>query len=74
MCDCIKETNESLKEVDSNSQLSLAMSIKVGIPDRVIISTYKIDRQKKKGPITLVASYCPFCGEKYVKDKADEHL
>lgn len=64
MCDCIKNTDESL--LGYNTALNLALSIKDGVPNRVIISTRKIDAKIRKGPITLVASYCPFCGERYM--------
>lgn len=65
MCDCIKNTDNYLLEQGFNTALNLALSIKDGVPNRVIISTRKVDTKNKRGPITLVASHCPFCGEKY---------
>lgn len=65
MCDCIKITDESLHEKGLNTQLNLAISFKDNVPNRVIISTRKVDLSIKKGPIVIAASYCPFCGERY---------
>lgn len=72
MCDCIKQINESFK----SSKNIVAQNTKIGhvhkfeLPknnntESVMIVTEKINSQLRIKPITLFASYCPFCGQKY---------
>ena len=71
MCNCIEETNKSLKEehAEWNTMLNIPISFNYHTGQmhtlKVIISTMKLDDKKRQKPITLFASYCPFCGEKY---------
>lgn len=69
MCDCIEKTQESLKTLGKNTQLVIPLVINriKGVPeiDRVVVATCKLDDRNKQKPITLLATYCPFCGEKY---------
>lgn len=65
MCNCIEITNKALVEKDLNTQLSIAFSLKPEVPHKVIIATEKIDQKNRKKPITLIPSFCPFCGKKY---------
>lgn len=60
MCDCIQQTNEMLKE--HNIRLVSTMFAK---PEVVVIQTEKIDSKKRGRPPVMLASYCPFCGEKH---------
>lgn len=60
MCDCIKTTNAMLRE--HNCHLVSTMFSK---PEVVVVETVKIDSKKRGKPPLVLASYCPFCGEKY---------
>lgn len=72
MCDCIETTNKYLKEnyPELNTQIYVPIALfrnDSGSPSyhKVVIETEKLDDKKRKKPIVLFASYCPFCGEKY---------
>lgn len=67
MCNCLKEIDDSLKarNYDIDKSISLA-----GRDSRAIISISKID-PKRKTFFTLVASFCPFCGEQYDSVKSE---
>lgn len=74
MCDCIAKIDEHLSQY--NTKLNAAL----GVIDGQIyllgvkIETYKINT-KQRGPAKkVVATYCPFCGEKYnVPETKDSH-
>lgn len=66
MCDCIRTTNESLR-AKYNTELVTTISFVEGQPSRVAVGTEKADSSIRGKPITLVATFCPFCGEKYTK-------
>lgn len=61
MCDCISETDKMLAEHNTTLVTTL-----FGIPQRVAVSTAQLatGRGKKRAAI-MIASFCPFCGEKY---------
>jgi hypothetical protein len=63
MCECRQKMDEKLKEV--NGRLAAAFLITEGNALRVryCIQTEKLDKAKRKPVPTVVASYCPFCGE-----------
>ena len=69
MCDCIEEVNAKFVEMGKNTQLDIPISISVekGIASvsTVRIATRKLDTSKREKPISLVAGFCPFCGEEY---------
>jgi hypothetical protein len=60
MCDCITQVNEQLKP--SNTELDLAV-IFMDLKSRFKIATKKIDTKVRRGPATLIPTYCPICGE-----------
>jgi hypothetical protein len=71
MCDCINETHKSEIRTKYHTDLCITIPLKPGIVSKVIIKTEVAwDAPKRTKPIMLIASYCPFCGEKY-QDKAE---
>lgn len=64
MCECRDKLNEKLKE--ANGRLANAFQITEGnnLRLRYVIQTEKLDKTKRKPVPTVVANYCPFCGEK----------
>lgn len=67
MCDCISETNKLLAE--HNTTLVTTMFRK---PDAVVIATDKRDSKQRGRPALMVASFCPFCGERYAVKQPPE--
>lgn len=69
MCECIKEINKKLEEAETNSALEIPMMLNMTEntvrADRTIIVTRKINTKKRGKAQRLLATFCPFCGEKY---------
>lgn len=61
MCNCIELSNAELAK--HNTELDMPFYLDSKTPKRVTISTRKVDKKKREGPIKLVGAYCPFCGE-----------
>lgn len=59
MCDCIAKTNDLLRP--HNAELSLNLID----PTYVVVATEKIDVKKRGRIPVMIASYYPFCGERY---------
>jgi hypothetical protein len=71
MCNCIDLANQQLKMMNVNTILDIPFEInmKTGqmLPPRTMVSTTKDDLTKKRGrPYSIMSTYCPFCGEKYI--------
>ena len=66
MCDCIAKMNEKLQ--DHNCKVTRAVQITdaLGLVARTVVQTEKLDRTKRKKPPVVMATYCPFCGEREV--------
>lgn len=65
MCDCISTVNAKLKE-QYGGKLKLGFQIDGGeLRDFIPIATERLDGKRGKKPPTMIASHCPFCGEKY---------
>lgn len=65
MCDCIDMANEKLAK--RNTVLDVPVFIGSGTVQTqgVRVATKKLDSNKKEGPVKLLATFCPFCGEQY---------
>ena len=65
MCNCITEIQTYLAE--HNTQVDVCIGIRENAFKflGVYLKTHKIDTHKRGQPKHVVASYCPFCGEKY---------
>lgn len=59
-CDCVAEMDKVLAE--HNGVVCTTM---FGDPLRVAIRVEKFADKVRKRPPVVIASYCPFCGEKY---------
>ncbi len=66
MCDCVRTTDEALEKRGSNGRII----VNLFGPPRCTIGLYKRNEKLRgaagKLPV-LMASYCPFCGEKYAE-------
>lgn len=67
-CKCNETVDELLAE--HNSQLVTTLGFG-GAPCRVVLLTEKRIVKKRWQPPRMLASYCPFCGVRYVPDTAD---
>ena len=70
MCDCIARTNARLKEKGINSKVVSPFILKKDLSafesvKKCLVVTEKADDLKREKPINLLATHCPFCGEKY---------
>ncbi len=61
MCKCIALGNDKLAE--KNTRIATAHSIP-GLAEKVRIQTVKLRPRSRLGPVTLLATFCPFCGVK----------
>jgi hypothetical protein len=61
MCDCISTINADLAKRNTNTKLVVPM---FG-PKAVLVETMKADEKNRKKPLSCLATFCPFCGEKY---------
>jgi hypothetical protein len=68
VCECRKKFDESLAQ--NNGKLAAAFHITedMGLEMRYVVATEKIDKAKRKPVPTVVANYCPFCGERFKKE------
>jgi hypothetical protein len=69
MCDCITEMNTMLKPHNTRISVGIAFNTKAGTSRAYpVIDTEKIDKQdRKRKAVQPIPTYCPFCGERYVK-------
>jgi hypothetical protein len=61
MCNCISEINKLLKPY--NTKISVDINFGTG-KTTPHIGTEKVDKKLKAGPQLVIATCCPFCGEK----------
>jgi hypothetical protein len=68
-CDCIDRALPLLAA--KNTRLVVALSLS-GECDKAVLSTECVRKTRGRDrPVTVVATYCPFCGKKYpVKAKS----
>lgn len=63
MCDCVKKVNAAL--VAQNGRLSMTCIVldDNSLSRAMVVKTERTDGKRAAAPL-IVASYCPFCGEK----------
>lgn len=66
-CLCIQELNEQLKERKVEIAVSILITNEIDPirPQIRLQSTWESDGRRNIPALTLIASYCPFCGRKY---------
>lgn len=69
MCDCISKIDEKLKEFNTKIMLPWWSSSGILAPH---IETRKLDEKKRGKPRSVIASFCPFCGDEYSAPKSAE--
>lgn len=68
-CACISDVNNKLAEHNAGLVTTLFAA-----PKRVVIGTNKVDSKKRGKPPYMLATFCPFCGEKYVKNDGEASI
>lgn len=70
MCDCTTEVDKQLAERGSNTRLAFAMQVTedMGLKYCLLVGVEKIDKSKRKPPMLVTATFCPFCGEKFEQE------
>ena len=61
---CFKQFDEKLAEHNGRLAMGVQVTKDLGLKARLLIATEKIDKAKRKPIPVVMASYCPFCGEK----------
>ncbi|WP_313335734.1 hypothetical protein [Sphingobium yanoikuyae] len=65
-CNCIAEVNKTLAQ--HNTMLVFTL---FGTPSRVIVDTTQVETGRgKKKAAAMIATFCPFCGERYEPEPA----
>ena len=66
-CNCIEEMDAKL--ADHNTKLGVTFGFGRDGSSYTLphIMTEKIEKRVRKGPALAIASFCPFCGERYAK-------
>jgi hypothetical protein len=75
MCNCIRDINTKLKE--GVVCLSATMPLTENGISRALIPLIRLDKwiieNRRNKPKDMIASFCPWCGEKYpTQDKSEE--
>jgi hypothetical protein len=67
MCNCIKLTQDKGELVKKHhTRICVTIPFDPSEVSRVVLKTEKtFDAPRGTKAVTLIASYCPFCGEKY---------
>jgi hypothetical protein len=60
-CTCIAAVNKLLALRDTK------LMVPIYGPQLCMVQTMKLDDKKRGKPVSVFASFCPFCGIKYVK-------
>jgi len=71
MCDCREEIDKKLAEHNGRLATGFSMSRNGGELDLVLLmQVEKINAKSRKKPPAVIPTFCPFCGEKLMKDAA----
>lgn len=72
MCNCIEITELALAELNTRIVSSLIFNWETNaFAVCILIPTEKANNKIRQGPVKLLATYCPICGEKYPVSSAD---
>jgi len=63
-CKCIENLNKELAKDERASQLELTIRMD-GMTFPYMSATYKKGKQIKERHITIIPTFCPFCGKRY---------
>lgn len=72
MCDCATRMNAHLAKFNGRLATGLQITPSMDLKSRLLVGTEKIDPKKRKPVPSVMASFCPFCGEKAMGDALPE--
>lgn len=72
MCGCIDEMNEKLAEHNTKLGLTFGFGRDGSSSTFPHIMTEKVEKRVRKGPALAIPTFCPFCGERYVRPTPPE--
>lgn len=61
---CFTQVNEALAPANGRLAFGLGITPELGIVERLLIGTEKVDKTKRKPAPLMSAAFCPFCGVK----------
>lgn len=66
MCDCITQVNEQLRKHRTELDVTIAYPPNVLVMAKVsTYIPYGLKTKRGQKPMSITATYCPFCGKKY---------
>lgn len=68
MCECVFKADERFRT--RNTELVLSFNLMDERLTRPILQTRKVEPRKRES-ITVLPTYCPFCGERYEPEPAE---
>lgn len=66
MCECIEKMNVKLAEHNGRVARAVQITATLDLVTRTVVQTEKVDESKRKRIPTVVATFCPFCGEREI--------
>lgn len=66
MCKCVDIANRALRE--KNTQIEPIISLGSKLECSIGIRTSKVDKSKRGSAVVVMATFCPFCGQKLERD------
>ena len=71
-CECVNKIDERMDKQCQNTCISKVFTFD-GYPEYYIrVQTELVEEKKRAKPTNVFASFCPFCGVKWVKEVEDE--
>ena len=69
MCNCIELTNKALVEHNTELGLNFQINRETGsISTTIALSTVLVEQKRGARPVSILATFCPFCAERYVPE------
>ncbi len=64
MCECTTRMNEKLAQHNGKIAVAIQITESLGLRSSLMVQTEKLDKTKRRPVPAVLASFCPFCGER----------